>query len=101
MRGELWSIVLSFCLALLTACEEDGCYLVLSGSEPAQWLMLTNTSSLQTVQLTGHLDSTCRISLFAVGGGGAGFEYGGGGSGYLATSSHVSQNFLVITMLPT
>ena len=88
MRGELWSIVLYLCL--LTGCEGDGCHLVLSGSDPAQWLMLTNSSSLQTVLVTGQLGSSCLLSILAVGGGGAGFEYGGGGSGYLATSSQVS-----------
>ena len=100
MSRELWSIVLCFCLALLAACEgEDegegeGCYLVLSDSEPepAQWLMVTNISSLQTVLLTGQPGSPCHLSLLAVGGGGDGFEYGGGGSGYLATSSQVSDN---------
>ena len=95
MRGELWWPLCVLSLSLLSVCQDEkdgevegeGCQLVLSDSEPAQWLLLTNISSPQTVLVRGGPDSDCQLALLAVGGGGAGFEYGGGGSGYLALSS--------------
>ena len=88
MRGSLWWTLHVLSLSL-TQCQEEvevkGCQLVLAGSEPAQWLVVRNSSSPQTVLVRGGED--CHLSLLAVGGGGAGFEYGGGGSGYLAAST--------------
>ena len=60
----------------------EDCFFSLDG-EASQWVMVTNSSSPQVVTVTAL--RPCRLRLFAVGGGGRGFEYGGGGSGYLAS----------------